>query len=132
MNKVMLIGRLVAAPETTKTSTDKTVLRSTIAVKRRFKNAEGVQETDFISIVIWGRRAEALASYAKKGTLIAVEGELRIRNYTDKQEQKQYVTEVIVQNFEFLESRATVAMRQGNAIDSEDLDLKLEEEELPF
>jgi single-strand DNA-binding protein len=132
MNKTMLIGRLVTTPELTKTSTDKSVLRSKIAVNRRFKNANGEKEADFISLVIWGKTAETFVSYAKKGMLISVEGEIRTRSYQDKQAQKHYVTEVLVQSFELLESRATIAMRQGNIVDSDDLDLDLAAEELPF
>ena len=129
MNKTLLIGRLVATPELSKTTNDKSLLRINLAVKRRYKNAEGEKDADFISLVFWERAAEHCASYAKKGALLAVEGEIRTRTYLDKQEQKRYVTEVLVKNFDLLESRATVAMRQGD-VESEPLDLK--EEELPF
>ncbi len=93
MNKTMLIGRLTSAPEISKTTNDKSYVRVTLAVNRRFKNEKGEREADFISIIIWGKSAETLVSYAKKGSLISIEGEIRTRNYTDKQNQKHYVTE---------------------------------------
>ena len=68
-------------------------------------------------------------SYAKKGALLAVEGEIRSRSYVDKNEQKRYVTEVLVKAFDLLESRATVAMRQDSI---ENSTLNLKEDELPF
>ncbi|EKF52268.1 single-stranded DNA-binding protein [Lactococcus garvieae] len=129
MNKTLLVGRLAADPEISKTTGDKSLLRINLAVKRRYKNTSGERQTDFISLVFWEKLAEHCVSYAKKGVLLAVEGEIRTRMYMDKQDQKRYVTEVLVNNFDILESRATIALREGN-IENEDLDLK--ENELPF
>ena len=129
-NKVILIGRLVAAPELHKTSTDKSVARVTVAVNRRYKDQNGERETDFVNVVVWGKLAETLASYATKGSLISVDGELRTRKF-EKNGQTNYVTEVLATGFQLLESRAQRAMRENNA--GQDLaDLVLEEEELPF
>ena len=81
-------------------------------------------------MVLWGRLAETLASYATKGSLISVDGELRTRRF-EKNGQMNYVTEVLVTGFQLLESRAQRAMRENNS--GQDLaDLVLEEEELPF
>lgn len=66
MNKTMLIGRLTSAPEISKTTNDKSYVRVTLAVNRRFKNEKGEREADFISIIIWGKSAETLVSYAKE------------------------------------------------------------------
>jgi single-strand DNA-binding protein len=129
MNKTMLIGRLTSSPEVSKTPNDRAFVRATLAVNRRFKNEDGSREADFISLVFWGKTAETLASYAKKGTMISIEGEIRTRNYTDKQNQKHYITEVVVLNFDLLESRATIALRE-NSLHTEEL--TLEAEELPF
>ena len=129
-NKVILIGRTVATPELHKTNSDKSVARATIAINRRFKDQNGEREADFINIVVWGKLAETLASYATKGSLISVDGELRTRKF-DKNGQTNYVTEVLATGFQLLESRAQRAMRENNA--GQDLaDLVLEEEELPF
>ena len=129
-NKVILIGRIVATPELHKTNKDKSVARATIAINRRFKDQNGEREADFINIVVWGKLAETLASYASKGSLISVDGELRTRKF-EKNGQINYVTEVLATGFQLLESRAQRAMRENNA--GQDLaDLVLEEEELPF
>ncbi|RZI49775.1 single-stranded DNA-binding protein [Lactococcus kimchii] len=129
MNKTMLIGRLTSTPEISKTTNEKSYVRTTLAVNRRYKNENGERETDFISIVLWGKQAESLVSYAKKGTLISVEGEIRTRNYLDKQNQKHYVTEILILTYDVLESRATIAHRENTARLEETV---LEAEELPF
>lgn len=129
MNKTMLIGRLTSASEISKTTNDKSYVRVTLAVNRRFKNEKGEGEADFISIIIWGKSAETLVSYAKKGSLISIEGEIRTRNYTDKQNQKHYVTEILGLSYDLLESRATIALRESAIKTEETL---LDAEELPF
>ena len=129
-NKVILIGRLVAAPELHKTSTDKSVARVTVAVNRRYKDQNGERETDFVNVVVWGKLAETMASYASKGSLISLDGEIRTRRY-EKNGIMQYVTEVLCQSFQLLESRAQRAMRENGG--TGDLaDIILEEEDLPF
>lgn len=129
-NKVVLIGRLVAAPELHKTSTDKSVARVTVAVNRRYKDQNGERETDFVNVVVWGKLAETMASYASKGSLISLDGEIRTRRY-EKNGVMQYVTEVLCQSFQLLESRAQRAMRENGG--TGDLaDIILEEEDLPF
>lgn len=129
-NKVILIGRLTATPEMVKTSTDKSVTRLTLAVNRRYKGANGEREADFVNVVFWGKTAESLASYASKGSLISLDGEIRTRKY-DKNGTTHYVTEVLGQSYQLLESRAQRAMRENKGQD--DLaDLVLEGEDLPF
>ncbi|VHM13289.1 single-stranded DNA-binding protein [Streptococcus pyogenes] len=129
-NKVIAIGRLVAEPELVKTATDKHVARLSLAVNRRLKNASGEREADFISVVVWGKLAETLVSYASKGSLMSIDGELRTRKY-DKDGQVHYVTEVLCQSFQLLESRAQRAMRENN-VTNDLVDLVLEEDTLPF
>lgn len=130
MNKTLLIGRLTAKPELTQTPNGKSVCHVTVAVNRRFKNENGEREADFLNVVLWGKLAETLVSYAGKGSLISIEGELRSRTY-EKDGSNRYVTEVLCQAFQLLESRAQRAMRENNA--GEELaDLVLEAEELPF
>ncbi|MGT2926936.1 single-stranded DNA-binding protein [Streptococcus cuniculipharyngis] len=130
LNKTILIGRLTATPELVKTPTDKSLARVSLAVNRRFKNQEGEHLTDFINLVFWGRSAENLVSYASKGSLLSVDGELRTRKY-EKDGQNHYITEVLVTSFRLLESRAQRAMRENNQTDDL-VDLVLEEEALPF
>lgn len=83
-NKVIMIGRLTSTPELHKTNNDKSVARATIAVNRRYKDQNGEREADFVNMVLWGRLAETLASYATKGSLISVDGELRTRRFEKK------------------------------------------------
>lgn len=129
-NKVILIGRLVNTPELNKTANDKSVARATLAVNCRYKGQNGEREADFVNVVVWGKLAETLASYASKGSLISLDGELRTRRY-EKDNVTHYVTEVLCNGFQLLESRAQRALRENNA--GADLaDLVLEEEELPF
>ena len=129
-NKVILIGRLVNTPELNKTANDKSVARATLAVNRRYKGQNGEREADFVNVIVWGKLAETLASYATKGSLISLDGELRTRRY-EKDGVTHYVTEVLCNGFQLLESRAQRALRENNA--GADLaDLLLEEEELPF
>jgi single-strand DNA-binding protein len=130
MNKSLLIGRLTSQPEIRKTPNEKSVVRATLAVNRQFKNADGVREADFISIVVWGKSAEILVSYAKKGSLISVEGEIRSRRYEDKTGVTHYVTEVLCHQFNLLESRAAVALRENTSDTAEDV--MLDAEDLPF
>lgn len=130
-NKVILIGRLVANPELITTPKNKQVCRVSVAVNRRYKNAEGERQVDFINLVLWGKLAESLASYGSKGSLISIDGELRTRKY-EKDGKTSYMTEVLGHFYQLLESSAQRAMRENNMTD--DLtDLVLdEEEELPF
>ncbi|MGT2888557.1 single-stranded DNA-binding protein [Streptococcus didelphis] len=129
-NKVIMIGRMVADPELIKTPKDKSVCRVSLAVNRRYKNADGEKQVDFINLVLWGKLAETLVSYASKGSLLSLDGELRTRKY-EKEGHTTFVTEVLCQSFQLLESRAQRAMRENNL--ANDLaDLLLEEDELPF
>ena len=129
-NKVILIGRLVNTPEVNKTANDKSVVRATLAINRRYKGQNGEREADFVNVVVWGKLAETLASYATKGSLISLDGVLRTRRY-EKDGVTHYVTEVLCNGFQLLESRAQRALRENNT--GADLaDLVLEEEELPF
>ncbi|MCJ1996261.1 single-stranded DNA-binding protein [Lactococcus piscium] len=130
MNKSLLIGRLTAAPELRKTATEKSVIRSTLAVNRQFKTADGERGVDFLSIVIWGKSAELFVAYVQKGSLISIEGELRSRRYDDKSGVTHYVTEVLCHQFNLLESKAAVALRENNVTSLEDV--MLASDDLPF
>lgn len=79
--------------------------RFTLAVDRNFKNKQGETEADFISCQIWGKKAEALARYVKKGQRVAVEGNIRTGSYTNQQGQRVYTTDINVNNIYFIESR---------------------------
>lgn len=105
MNKVILIGRLTKDPEIKNTSSQVPLCNFTIAVDRRFKDQSGQRQSDFISCVAWRQTATFISSYFHKGNKIAVVGSIQTRSYDDNQGQKRYVTEVLVDEAEFVESR---------------------------
>ena len=105
MNKIILLGRLVKDPEIKYTPSEKCVAQFSIAVNRPTKNAEGQYDADFINIVAWNKTAELIGNYVHKGQRILVEGRLQIRSYTAQDGGKRYVTEVIADRVEFIESR---------------------------
>lgn len=105
INNVVLIGRLTKDVELKYTPANQAVATFTLAVNRTFKNANGERETDFINCVIWRKSAENLANLVKKGNLIGITGRIQTRNYENAQGQRVYVTEVIAENFQMLESR---------------------------
>lgn len=105
INNVTLVGRLTKDPDLKYTGNGTAVATFTLAVNRNFTNQSGEREADFINCVIWRKPAETLANYAKKGVLIGVTGRIQTRSYDNQQGQKVYVTEVIADNFQLLESR---------------------------
>ncbi|MBZ1515962.1 single-stranded DNA-binding protein [Leuconostoc mesenteroides] len=106
MNQVNLTGRLTKDVEVRYTQSGKAVGSGTIAVTRRFKNAEGNTESDFIQYVVWGKSAETLSQYTSKGTLIALTGSWQTRSYEKDDGTRVYVNELNVENFDFLEKKS--------------------------
>ena len=102
MNKVILIGNLVADPELRKTSSDISVCTFRIAVQRRFANQQGVREADFFNIVAWRQTAELCARFLTKGRKCAVVGSLQNRSYDAQDGTKRYITEVVADEVEFI------------------------------
>ena len=102
MNKAILIGNLARDPEYAATTGGVAKCSFTIAVQRRFTNADGVREADFISIVTWRQLAENCAKYLAKGRKVAVEGVIQTRSYDAQDGTKRYVTEIIADSVEFL------------------------------
>lgn len=105
INNLTLVGRLTKDPDLRYTSSGTGVATFTLAVNRNFTSADGNREADFINCVIWRKPAETLANYAKKGVLIGVTGRIQTRSYDNQQGQKVYVTEVVADNFQLLESK---------------------------
>ena len=105
INNVTLIGHLTKDVELKYTPANQAVAQFTLAVNRTFKNANGERESDFINCVIWRKSAENFANFAKKGALIGITGRIQTRNYENAQGQRVYVTEVVAENFQMLESR---------------------------
>ena len=111
INNVVLVGRTTKDPELRYTPSNIAVATFSLAVNRNFKDANGERETDFINCVIWRQQAESLANWAKKGALIGITGRIQTRSYENQQGQRVYVTEVVAENFQMLESRAA---REGS------------------
>ena len=105
MNKATLIGRLTRDVEMRTTQNGKFVASFTLAVDRRFKQDEQQPTADFIPIVVWGKTAEVCGKYLVKGNRCGVAGRIQTRSYEAKDGSKRYVTEIIAEEVEFLESR---------------------------
>ncbi|MEN4386172.1 single-stranded DNA-binding protein [Streptococcus pyogenes] len=116
INNIVLVGRMTKDAELRYTASQVAVATFTLAVSRRFKEQNGEREADFINCVIWRQSAENLANWAKKGALIGVTGRIQTRNYENQQGQRVYVTEVVAENFQMLESRNSQQQSdQGNS-----------------
>lgn len=113
INNVVLVGRMTRDAELRYTNSNIAVATFTLAVNRPFKNEAGEREADFINVVIWRQPAENLANWAKKGSLIGITGSIQTRNYENQQGQRIYVTEVVANNFQLLESRNSQQSNQG-------------------
>ena len=105
MNKVIIIGRNTKDIELKQTTAGTSVVEFSVAVKRTFKNANGENESDFFNCIAFSKLAETISKYVKKGDQLCVEGRLQTRNYTNREGKKVYVTEIIVENVEFLQSK---------------------------
>ncbi|MEO1772512.1 single-stranded DNA-binding protein [Candidatus Enterococcus ferrettii] len=113
INNVVLVGRLTKDPDLRYTASGMGVATFTLAVNRNFTNQSGNRDADFINCVIWRKSAETLANYARKGTLLGVTGRIQTRNYENQQGQRVYVTEIVADNFQLLESRSANEERQN-------------------
>ena len=107
MNKAILVGRLTRDPELKSTANGTNVCSFSVAVNRRYKNAEGNYDADFINCTAWRQTAEFVSKYFTKGRMIGVVGSIQTRNYDDKDGKKVYVTEVAADEVYFVESKGT-------------------------
>lgn len=142
LNRVVLVGRLTRDPELKYTANGVAVANFTIACNRPYKNQQGENEADFINCVVWRKPAENLANYMKKGGLIGVDGRIQTRSYEGQDGKKVYVTEVVAENIQFLESRNSQPkqqqrvdvynneVKQAQQFDGEQIDIS--DSDLPF
>lgn len=105
INNVTIIGRTTKDIELRATSSGTNNASFSLAVERNFKNANGEKETDFINCVAWRKTAEILAQYAPKGSLIGVRGRIQTRNYENNQGVRVYVTEVVADEVQLIDTR---------------------------
>ncbi len=114
MNRTVLVGRLTKDPDLRYTSSGTAVASFLLAVNRSFKNQSGEREADFINCIVWRKAAENFANFTHKGSLVGVDGRIQTRNYENKDGNRVYVTEVIVENFDLLESKSSNQNAQSN------------------
>lgn len=115
MNRVCLVGRITTKPELKYTGSNIPFVRFSVAVNRTFSNAQGERETDFINVIVWRRQAENVANYLDKGSLVSVEGRLQTGNYTDKDGNKRYTTDVAADSVQFLDTKKQAESRANSS-----------------
>jgi single-strand DNA-binding protein len=135
MNKVIMMGRLTRDPEVRYSTEGNAVSKFSLAVDRRYKR-EGQPDADFFNCVAFGKTAEFTEKYLKKGTKVVLEGELQNNNYTNKEGQKVYGMQIVVNSLEFAESKSSSNsdLDSTQQVDSNDFMNvpDVAEEELPF
>lgn len=133
MNRVILIGRIVRDPEVRQVPNGTAVARYTLAVDRKFKK-DGEGNADFINCVVFGKGAEFTEKYLFKGTKIAVVGRIQTGSYTNKDGQRVNTTDIIVEEQEFAESKASNSNNAAPQTASNDgfINMDVIDEELPF
>ena len=142
MNKVVLIGNLTRDPELQTTNGGVSVCRFSLPVSRRFANADGEREADFINIVVWRNQAENCHKYLKKGSKCAVIGRIQTSSYDAPDGSKRYTTDVVADEVEFITSGrngadegegATYQAPQKPAAKKETAELEeIDDDSLPF
>lgn len=135
MNKAIMMGRLTKDPETRYTNGGKTIGKFSLAVDRRFKQ-EGQPDADFFNCVTFGKQAEFVEKFLHKGTKILISGQVQNNNYTNKDGQTVYSTQILIDEIEFAESKGAQAQQQPSESNSGQQEwMNIPEglvEELPF
>ena len=121
MNKVYLIGNLTRDPEISTTTSGISVCRMSIAVGRRFANAEGGRETDFFNVTAWRGTADNCAKFLKKGNKIAVSGSIQTRNYEKADGTKGFSVDIVADEVEFLSSVVKISDHVEKGPESKDV-----------
>lgn len=136
MNKVILTGNLVADPEVKTTQSGNAVCSFRIGVQRRYRDASGERQSDFINIVAWRQLAELCGKYLAKGRKVGIIGALQSRSYDAQDGSKRYVTEVVADEVEFLSSRGDAAPAASSAASAPPTNIdgyqEVDDDELPF
>lgn len=130
MNKVVLVGRLAKDPELRSTQLDKVVAVFTVACDRRFARGEA----DFINCVAWGKTAEFVSRYFKKGDRIGIVGRLQVRSWEDEKGNKRYATEVVAEDVEFAQSKSEGGKAENTAPTMADIGdfIPVDDDDVPF
>lgn len=131
MNNVCLIGRIVKDIELNTTQSGNNNCKFTLAVNRKFKDANGEKQADFISCVAWGHQAEFLNNYCSKGNQISIEGRIQTGSY-EKDGTKVYTTDVIVNSVASLEKREDNNTQQQYVAPQSQVNPEVLDDDLPF
>ena len=144
---MILVGRLTKDPELRSTASGIPVCSFTVACDRRYQKQGEERQADFINCIVWQKSAESIAQYFKKGHRIALEGSIQTRSWTDNEGKTRYSTEVMVEQWEFAQSKSEggavgqavpAAAHFPNSTPTEPLDgdldgfMPIEDDELPF
>lgn len=129
--KVILIGNLGSDPEVRYTTNSTAVANVSLATSKKWKDKDGEQQerTEWHSLVFWGKKAEVAGEYLHKGSKVFIEGELQTRDWEDKEGVKRYKTEVVVNEFKFLDAK-----KSGSNYDGYEPPVKgsPEDDDIPF
>lgn len=131
MNKFIGLGRLTKDVELTTTTNGTSVAKFTVATKRKFANENGEYESDFINCVAWRSTAEFVSKYFKKGNQISFSGAMQTRSYETQDGSKRYVTEIVVEEVEFVESLNKTENKETKQETKKELE-PIEDDKLPF
>lgn len=107
MNKLIIIGNLTKDPELSETSSGISYTKFTVAVSRNYTNSDGERETDFFDITAWRERAELCVKYLRKGSKVGIVGSVQFRTYEDDDGNKRKITEIKVDEIEFLTPKSS-------------------------
>ncbi|MBT2819802.1 single-stranded DNA-binding protein [Staphylococcus pseudintermedius] len=142
LNRVVLVGRLTKDPESRTTPSGVSVATFTLAVNRNYKNKNGEQQADFINCIVFRKQAENVNNYLSKGNLAGVDGRLQSRSYENQEGRRIFVTEVICDSVQFLESKNNnqsnnqqqrgQAPAQDNPFTNANNPIDIDDEDLPF
>lgn len=119
INLVVLVGRLTKDPDLRITESGISVATFTLAVGRTYTNSEGKRDADYPNCVIWRKAAENFCNFTTKGSLVGIQGRLQTRSYDNKDGQRVYVTEIVVDQFSLLESKKERENRQSQTSTSQ-------------
>lgn len=137
INRVVLVGRITKDPEQKRTQNNTPVVSFTLAVDSRFTNDSGEKKADFIQCVTWNKSAEFMSNYVRKGAMLGVDGRIQTRTYETNNGETRYVTEVVCDSVQLLESKRDSAPAQTSFAPDDDPFVSsgkslATEEDLPF
>ncbi|EGQ0302320.1 single-stranded DNA-binding protein [Staphylococcus pseudintermedius] len=139
LNRVVLVGRLTKDPEFRTTQSGVEVATFTLAVNRNYKNKNGEQQADFINCIVFRKQAENVNNYLNKGNLAGVDGRLQSRSYENQEGRRVFVTEVVCDSVQFLETKNNNQSQQQGQAPARDNPfanangpIDIDDEDLPF